>query len=305
MEKFYSSGKLLLTGEYVVLDGAVALALPTRFGQTLEVSPLDENIIDWKSYGYSGKIWLQAEFDWKEKNLVLKSNLIGNKKTAMDLELILNEARNLSPEFFIDSGYHLTTKLEFPRNWGLGSSSTLIYNLAQWLKTDPYTLLEKTFGGSGYDIAAAGANKPFTYEFNGNERNISKAEFDPSFKDKLFFVHLNEKQNSRESINHYRSLSSKNVKGAVETISALTEGFMNCSNIHDFEVLVNIHETTISELINIPKIKDRLFPDYTGVVKSLGGWGGDFVLATGDNSCKEYFQKKGYSTIVPYTEMVK
>ena len=32
-QTFYSNGKLLITGEYVVLDGAKALALPTKFGQ--------------------------------------------------------------------------------------------------------------------------------------------------------------------------------------------------------------------------------------------------------------------------------
>ena len=31
---FYSNGKLLLTSEYVVLDGAIALAIPTRLGQS-------------------------------------------------------------------------------------------------------------------------------------------------------------------------------------------------------------------------------------------------------------------------------
>ena len=32
---YYSNGKLLITGEYLVLDGAEALALPTKFGQNL------------------------------------------------------------------------------------------------------------------------------------------------------------------------------------------------------------------------------------------------------------------------------
>ena len=36
-QTFYSNGKLLITGEYVVLDGAKALALPTKFGQSLLV----------------------------------------------------------------------------------------------------------------------------------------------------------------------------------------------------------------------------------------------------------------------------
>jgi len=39
---FYSHGKLLLTAEYVILDGAKALALPTKFGQEMEISPISE-----------------------------------------------------------------------------------------------------------------------------------------------------------------------------------------------------------------------------------------------------------------------
>ena len=34
---FRSNGKLLVSAEYLVLDGAEALAFPTRLGQTLSV----------------------------------------------------------------------------------------------------------------------------------------------------------------------------------------------------------------------------------------------------------------------------
>jgi hypothetical protein len=34
---FYSNGKLLITGEYLILDGAKGLALPTKMGQNLSV----------------------------------------------------------------------------------------------------------------------------------------------------------------------------------------------------------------------------------------------------------------------------
>ena len=36
--KFYSNGKLLMTGEYFVLNGALSLALPTVYGQYLEIN---------------------------------------------------------------------------------------------------------------------------------------------------------------------------------------------------------------------------------------------------------------------------
>ena len=58
-------------------------------------------------------------------------------------------------------GTRVETQLEFPREWGLGSSSTLISNLGLWAETDPYDLLSATLGGSGYDIAAARSESPF------------------------------------------------------------------------------------------------------------------------------------------------
>jgi hypothetical protein len=48
-QTFYSNGKLLLTGEYVVLDGAEALALPTRFGQNLKVKQGVTQELKWLS----------------------------------------------------------------------------------------------------------------------------------------------------------------------------------------------------------------------------------------------------------------
>ena len=52
-------------------------------------------------------------------------------------------------------------------------------------------------------------------------------------------------------------------------------------------------------------IKTILFNDYKGEIKSLGAWGGDFVLAAGPNNSKEYFQKKGYKIVFSFKEILK
>ena len=49
MQSFYSHGKLLISAEYAVLDGALALALPTKFGQFLSVESTTKNTLFWKS----------------------------------------------------------------------------------------------------------------------------------------------------------------------------------------------------------------------------------------------------------------
>ena len=65
-QSFYSNGKLLITGEYVVLDGAKALAVPTKFGQYLEVKPSEKKSIYWKSFDSNNQIWFEDEIFWSE-----------------------------------------------------------------------------------------------------------------------------------------------------------------------------------------------------------------------------------------------
>ena len=59
-QTFYSNGKLLITGEYVVLDGAKALALPTKFGQSLVVKPGINHQIKWTSFDSDESVWFEA-----------------------------------------------------------------------------------------------------------------------------------------------------------------------------------------------------------------------------------------------------
>src|SRR5690606_6552586 len=163
----------------------------------------------------------------------------------------------------------------------------------------------KTFGGSGYDIAAARNDTPIIYQLTGEERSVLNTSFNPGFSENLFFVHLNRKQDSRKAISHYRSQSKEALAEAVKKINSLTQSFINCTTLKEMELLIEIHETVISQLLNIPPAKKNLFPDFPGAIKSLGGWGGDFVMATGNKDAREYFIKKGYNTVVPFDKMVK
>lgn len=307
-KKFYSNGKLLISGEYVVLDGATALAVPTSYGQSLTVEEADsEEVLRWKSYDHSGKLWIDERFTLKGDQITPISMPTDTKEKALQqrLEQILAAANKLNPKLLNSGkGYSVTTKLDFPANWGLGSSSTLINNLASWFEIDAYELLKLTFGGSGYDIASARNDHPITFTRKGDEAIILAAPFAPSFKEELFFVHLNRKQSSRDSIQHYHSQPKQKLSGSIEKISGITHQLISAETILEFELLLEIHEHIISSLINRPRIQSDLFPDYPRKIKSLGGWGGDFILATGNESEAAYFQQKGYTTIIPYSKMV-
>ncbi len=308
MKKFYSNGKLLLTGEYFVLDGVKALAVPTIYGQDLIVETIHGSQLIWNSYTSEKKCWLEVVIDLPKLRLNSATfNAIddgGNDRFAENLVDILFQIRKLNPAFLnSEKGISVKTNLTFPKNWGLGSSSTLINNLSNWAEVNPYELLQKTFGGSGYDIACALNDTPILYIRNGIEPKVKPTEFDPEFKEQLYFVYLNKKQNSREGIQQYQKFS-KDLTTQIKDISALTDAFITCKELNDFEKILKEHEHIVSKTIHIKQVQEQLFSDYFGQTKSLGAWGGDFILATGNDDTPVYFHQKGFSTVIPYQEMI-
>ncbi len=307
-QTYYSNGKLLLTGEYVILDGALSLAIPTKYVQSLIVEPIDEPILIWKSFDESDSVWFEGEFRLENKMLkqVQHDNEISNR-----LFQILNVAKQLNPTFLNDQrGFKVETKLTFPRTWGLGSSSTLVNNIANWAKVDAYNLLELTFGGSGYDIACAQYNSAITYQLKtsldraeSEKRKIAQVDFNPELKDSLYFVYLNKKQNSRDGIESYKKYK-YNLANEISEINAITSKIIDCKHLKEFEVLINLHETIISSIIKQETVKNQLFKDFKGSVKSLGAWGGDFVMATSREDPTAYFKTKGFEIIIPFDQMV-
>ena len=296
MPSYYSHGKLLISSEYAVLDGAKALAIPTKFGQSLEVKPIDSPEIRWKSFDHNGKLWFETTLQLPTFKTPTANN------TEKRLSACFYAISKLNPGVFkTHTGFEMHSCLEFPQNWGLGSSSTLINNLAQWAKVDAYKLLATTFGGSGYDIACAQHPYPITFQKTLKSPKIEKAVFNPSFKDQLFFVHQNQKRNSRKAIAAYEALK-KGEKLDFSELNAITNALSQNSTLEAFESLIIQHENLISELIQHPPLKTTHFADYNGAIKSLGAWGGDFFLATGTE--QQYFKDKGYNTIIPFKEMV-
>lgn len=301
MQKYYASGKLLLTGEYLVLDGALAIALPTKLGQSLTIEPIETNELIWESQDSDNSVWFQQSFSHIHKKI--KDNGIAER-----LRLILLEAQRQNPDFLQKLGYKVTTKLTFPRNWGLGTSSTLVYMISQWAKCDPFELLFQAFGGSGYDIACAGATSPLSYQLHANLRPVFQpVDFNPSFKGQLYFVYLDKKQDSKQGIARYRE-KGKIPEAKIQKISALSTALINSNELKAFEKILAEHESIISELIGLEKVQSIYFDNYWGVVKSLGAWGGDFVLVTSDRSyteTKNYFNEKGFHVFLKYNELIK
>lgn len=303
---YYGHGKILITGEYFILDGAKGLAIPTRYGQNLNVSyrPSFNPKLNWKSKDSNGNVWLEADFEFWHFDLLSTEK---PSKEVLFLQKLLRQARVQNRHFLRDEvDVMVETNLEFPLNWGLGSSSTLIYNIAQWAYISPFELMFKCLNGSGYDVACAGGQGPIIYQRSGTNPTWSFVQFNPPFKDKLYFIHLGKKQSTLKAIKHYKGLRPFK-KEIYEKINSITDEIVNLSDFKRFEELIREHEHILSINLDLPPVKMLHFSDYWGEIKSLGAWGGDFIMATSDRSEKEtlqYFNEKGLTTILNFDQLL-
>ncbi len=305
---YYSNGKLLITGEYAVLDGALSLALPTKYGQSLTISSIEGDNIVWKSYTNTEEIWFETTLepaDIKQYVPVSKTGTTTLEASVRETLLrILNAAYHLNSNFLKNTkGLMVETHLNFPRDWGLGSSSTLINNIAQWAQVDAFKLLWDSFSGSGYDIACAQHKTPILYHLKKDIPVVEAVSFDPPFKNQLYFIHLNQKQNSRDGIAQYRERES-DLLHLISAVNRITKKLLKCKDFQEFNALIDKHEQLIADNLQMETVKAKLFPDFPGSIKSLGAWGGDFILATGTKDTPNYFNKKGFKTVIPYSEMI-
>jgi len=301
-QTFYSNGKLLITGEYLVLDGAKAFALPTQYGQNLIVEETADGNLQWTSFDHDKSIWFEDTLSFE--SIVNKERFEDNKGVKNTLIEILHEAYLMNAAFVNNAkGYKISTELTFPRSWGLGTSSTLINNIAQWLQIDAFELLRRSFGGSGYDIACAQNNTGIIYQLVNEKPIVEIVHFNPDFTDKIFFVYLNQKQNSKSAIAaYYNNLG--NIQKAIPTINSITQSVIAAEHPKTFALALAQHEIELSNILELSTVKETLFHDFEGVVKSLGAWGGDFVLAISKENPTDYFKAKGFEVVIPYSEMI-
>ncbi len=342
--QYRSNGKLMISGEYLVLAGASALAIPVVYGQTLAVNILPEQqpAVSWLAKEH-GKTWFEAEFildhlfdkddqsaffqPAQQQGVHAGNDLLAHQgqgtplpgpdtgghhgehaRISLTLKKILTEAKTLHPGF-LSGNYRwiVTTELDFDRQWGLGSSSTLISNIAWWAGVDPFVLLFNTLGGSGYDVACARSLTPLIYKYKG-ARSMPESEqvpFQPAFSDHLFFIFTGKKQSSAKSLQGFDAGKVKST--FVNRVTQITESMHHAKSLSMFMELMFEHEHIISQAIDQMPVQLEHYPDFDGAVKSLGAWGGDFIMAA-SNRDKEYvvkyFEAKGLQVVIPFNEMV-
>jgi mevalonate kinase len=300
--KFYSFGKLLLTGEYLVLHGAKALAVPLKKGQGMVVSPGNRSsVIEWRAYSL-GHEWFSADLSLPGFRMLHSSD----PEKASFLSVILQAANDLSPGLTNgNDSFVVHTELDFDIRWGLGSSSTLVSNIAFWFQTDPFKLFKKVFPGSGYDIFCARSGKPIIFQLDGGDPLVREVEFKPEFMNDLYFIYLGNKQDSQASVSKFRQEYSID-RSHLNRISGLTEAMLFQHDLQGFMELLEEHESLMSEILGVPPVGSSMFRDFPGVVKSLGAWGGDFVLAASpipEAEVFKYFSSRKLEVIFRYPDL--
>lgn len=296
----------MLTGEYLVLAGAKALALPLRKGQAMEIefTPGQSTKIEWLASDPNG-LWFEAELAFEPHLACVTAS---DPVIAQKLIHLLNAAQSLNPDFLSAPGsYSVNNQMSFNRKWGWGSSSTLISNLAWWAGIDPFELNRLVSDGSGYDIACARSDLPVFYKLQNGVAKTEEIPFHPVFHERIAFIYLGNKQDTSLEISRFVP-DPQFLIPAVEEISEITSQIAKTNNLSLFNSLVDKHESILSKVLNHATVKEMHFPDFGGSIKSLGAWGGDFILASSSENYDttiQYFNERGYPIAFPWKELIR
>lgn len=281
MKSFYSSGKILLIGEYAVTKGVEALTLPVLAGQWMHVWAVPAKGVaklTWQSKELDGSVWFECKIDTDIMH-VTESTDDGIAKTLIR---ILREIHLQKPGLFDGRMLRIENECEFNRDFGLGSSSSLIGNLSKWSGVDGQLLQRTGFGGSGYDTAVALVGKPLIYWLEGIEPNWSSWKLSQDMTATWFLAFPGQKQNSRKSL---EGVSVKLEALAQDTmllqqLNTIVAAVKNPRSLPLMEAMIEMWQALLSQSLDLPRAWESLeiTPIPGGLCKWLGAWGGDVLL---------------------------
>jgi len=293
-------GKILLSGEYLVLDAATALGLVSRYGQSLSVETdamAKPGTLHWTALDMNGKPWMEAVLVWEDgrwtlaadsaevpENQRLRQGLQAAWDLASEKQTVQSSpttSSNHDPALTLaQTGLRVTTSLEFPRRWGLGSSSTLVALLAEWWGIDARKLYAMVQNGSGYDLEIALSGRSMLY--NREPVQIQPLDFRVPPGSLLRLVDPGSKQISSAEVSRYRQLSLQTRAEAVPRISQISEALAQGPTIQEMLGLFRDHDYILEGVLGQPCLHTLEGHGFPGRLKSLGAWGGDLFLAASD-----------------------
>ncbi|HLO90326.1 MAG TPA: GYDIA family GHMP kinase [Lentimicrobium sp.] len=300
---FKANGKLLLTGEYLVIDGALALAFPISLGQTLVAQSGNDNILHWNASDSTGK-WFESDFSLDHFEVLTSTD----SEISNGLKSLFSKAEELNPEHKIRTGITVRTHLNYNRLLGAGSSSTLISLVAALFQADKYKLHKKVSIGSGYDVACTDFDHPIIFQRrSADEACIRPVNFMPSYADCLWFAYLGNKQDTNTEIIKYSNEGKVSLTKEIKEITDITLKLAETKDLTTFVSLIDLHEEIMGGVLKRKSIKEERFNDFNGSIKSLGAWGGDFILMAtgkGERYISNYLKAHNIDIIFRFKDLV-
>nr|MBM3931420.1 hypothetical protein [Sphingomonadales bacterium] len=325
-----------MSGEYVVLDGATAFGLASRMGQSMSVFRGSEpGCLRWTALDHLHNPWLQANYrildgQWSvgevsDKAAEASSILQNWLQAAWTLMAKPGEGSVSGYEgaswndILHTEGLTVQTQLDFARSWGLGSSSTALALLAQWLGVDARRLYALTTNGSGYDLEVAMQNSSILYrlpEGRAIPNSPSPAPLEPIVQPiayrspqggALWLVDPGGKQISAKEVVRYRNLDTNQRMAHVEEISSLSIALATCQDVTMMLDFFEQHDAVLEKLLGQPCLQRSAGNGFPGRLKSLGAWGGDLFLAV--SPCPEdalhWLENQANWSIYPFEQLVR
>jgi len=303
MSLLQAHGKLLISAEYMVLYGSRALAVPLKKGQRLQtIRSEDRKLFAWNAY-YEDDPWFSADFNPSTLGVVATTD----QEKAGYLQRLLKACIQLDPAFQSELfDWDVETRLDFSPDWGLGSSATLTALVAEWADVNPLDLHFMVSEGSGFDVACAITDSAIIYSLLDDGPHYQPVLFNPPFADQLYFVWLGSKQQTANHVEEMAGQLSPDPE-KIGYFSNLTRGMLEAGELYDFRILMEEHESKVSELISLDRVSETRFPGLLGSVKSLGAWGGDFVMIATEqdpDALYNYLDNLGFTTRFRYKDLI-
>lgn len=285
MKAFYAPGKVMLCGEYTVTIGQEALALPVQLGQWMRVWEFemkDEWKLVWQSQAVDGQAWWNMSFSL-EQFLVEPDTLFqefADDAIALNLLKLLQQLpmKTWTP----GKSVRIETQLQFPREWGLGSSSTLCALLAQWAHADAQQIQKNVWGGSGYDVAIATVGKPLVYWIQHEEPQWAEWRLAADLSQNWWILMPGTKQNSRDSLNlvKERLQELQQEPFIMHQLKQIIDRIKMAEDVPTLEAGLEMYQAILGTMLELetPYQQWGWQPVRGGLCKWLGAWGGDMIL---------------------------
>jgi len=283
MRSYFATGKVMLTGEYLVMNGFDCIALPSKLGQWMHVWDFETpqgspDFIIYQAKDINDNVWFETK-------IILPNFEIMDPAQVENIQVdrLVGILKMADVEFWQEGkSYRIETQLEFERVWGLGSSSTLVKLFADFLHLDPLNIQFEIFGGSGYDVAIAQLQKPMVYSLTPDNSNWKYWKLDKSLTENWHVVFYGEKMDSRSSVSAVQDALNDIAEDDFYTaqFDKILEMSKSATDIISLESSLEMYQMLLAQALFMPTTYDLLGikPVNKGLCKWLGAWGGDMIL---------------------------